>query len=59
MKKNDKGLTEPGVLFSYAEYTRFQRASTAAYLDTFKKNSKPYIFADDLAYTVDQYFNLH
>ena len=54
-----KGLSEPGVLFSYAEYTRFQRANSAAYLDIFKKNSKPYIIADERAYTIDQYFDLH
>ena len=54
-----KGLSEPGVIFSYAEYTRFQRASTAAYLDVFKKNSKPYIIADNRAYTIEQYFEMH
>ena len=54
-----KGLPEPGVLFSYAEYTRLQRANGAAYLDIFKKNSKPYIIADERAYTIDQYFEMH
>lgn len=54
-----KGLSEPGVLFSYAEYTRFQRANSAAYLDIFKKNSKPYIVADDRAYTIDQFLKLY
>ena len=54
-----KGLSEPGVLFSYAVYTRFQRANSAAYLDMFKKHSKPYIIADERTYTIDQYFDLH
>ena len=54
-----EGLSEPGVIFTYAEYTRYQRANRAAYLDVFRTNSKPHIIADGRAYTVDQYLAEH
>ena len=35
-----KDLSAPGVIFSYGEYVRFQRANQATYLDFFKQNSR-------------------
>ena len=52
-------LAKPGVLFSYADYTKFQQARRASYLDIFKRNCKSYIIADDRAYTVEQYLATH
>ena len=54
-----KDLSAPGVLFSYGEYVRFQRANKATYLDIFKKNCRSNVIVDDRAYTIDQYLKLH
>ena len=54
-----EGLAKPGVLFSYADYTRLQQVNRANYLMTFKQNCKSHIFADGRAYTVEQYLETH
>ena len=54
-----KGLSAPGVIFSYGEYVRFQRTSKATYLDIFKKNSRSNAIVGDRAYTIDQYLKMH
>ena len=45
-----KDLSAPGVIFSYGEYVRFQRANKATYLDFFKQNSRSHIIVDGRAY---------
>ena len=50
-----KDLSAPGVIFSYGEYVRFQRANKATYLDFFKQNSRSHIIVDDRAHTIDQF----
>lgn len=54
-----KDLSAPGVIFSYGEYVRFQRANKATYLDLFKKNSRSNVIVDNRAYTIDQYLKMH
>lgn len=54
-----KDLSAPGIIFSYVDYIRFQRANKAAYLDIFKQNSRSNIIVDGRAYTIDQYLKIH
>ena len=54
-----KGLSAPGVIFSYGEYVRFQRANKATYLEFFKQNSRSHIIVDGRAYTIDQFLKLY
>ena len=54
-----KGLSAPGVIFSYGEYVRFQRANKATYLEFFKQNSRSHIIVDGCAYTIDQFLKLY
>ena len=54
-----KDLSAPGVIFSYGEYVRFQRANKAIYLDFFKQNSRSQIIVDGRAYTLDQFLKLY
>lgn len=54
-----KDLSAPGVIFSYGEYVRFQRASKATYIDIFKGNSRGNVIVGDRAYTIDQYMKMH
>ena len=54
-----KDLSAPGVIFSYGEYVRFQRANKATYLDFLKQNSRSHIIVDGRAYTIDQFLKLY
>ena len=54
-----KDLSAPGVIFSYGEYVRFQRANKATYLEFFKQNSRSHIIVDGCAYTIDQFLKLY
>ena len=54
-----KDLSAPGVIFSYGEYVRFQRANKATYLEFFKQNSRSHIIVDGRAYTIDQFLKLY
>ena len=54
-----KDLSAPGVIFSYGEYVRFQRANKATYLDFFKQNSRSHVIVDGRAYTIDQFLKLY
>lgn len=54
-----KDLSAPGVIFSYGEYVRFQRANKATYLDFFKQNSRSHIIVDGRAHTIDQFLKLY
>ena len=49
-----KDLSAPGVIFSYGEYVRFQRANKATYLDFFKQNSRSQIIVDGRAEKIQQ-----
>ena len=52
-------LSALGVISSYGEYVRFQRANQATYLDFFKQNSRYQIIVDGRAYTIDQFLKLY
>ena len=54
-----KDLSAPGVIFSYGEYVRFQRANKAIYLDFFKQNCCFNDMATTEVYTLDQFLKLY